>query len=287
MKQRVVLITGANRGIGRASALALAAQGARVVLVCRDEEKGRAVVREIEAAGGEGELLVADLASMTQVRAAAREFKETHERLDVLVTNAATMVPARRLTEDNLEETFAVNYLSHFILTYELLEMMQATGSPSACARIVNVSSEAHRDGYMRWHDLRFKENYSPQRAYAMSLLAKNLITRELARRLRGTHVTANALHPGRVATGFGIVPSGWRGIMHRLGNTLALTPEEGAKMSVWIASSPEVEGISGEYFVKGRRVKMSGFSLDEGLCRRMWTISEHLAGIRLMQFAA
>jgi NAD(P)-dependent dehydrogenase (short-subunit alcohol dehydrogenase family) len=139
----------------------------------------------------------------------------------------------------------------------------------------------------MRWHDLRFKENYSPRRAYAMSMLAKNLIMRELSRRLRGAHVTATAFHPGRVATGFGIRPSGWRGVMHRLGSTLAISPKEAAKQAVWLATSPEVEGVSGEYFLKGKRVNMSGFSLDEGLCRRMWTISEHLAGIRLMQFAA
>jgi len=261
--KKTVLITGANRGIGRATALALAGEGAHVVLLCRDEDKGRAVVDEIAGSGGSAELLVADLASMAQVRAAAREFKETHERLDVLVTNAATMVPVRRLTEDNLEETFAVNYLSHFVLTCELLELLQASGAPNESARIINVNTEAHRDGYMRWHDLRFKENYSPQRAYAMSMLAKNLLTRELARRLRGSHVTANAFHPGRVATGFGIRPTGWRGVMHRLGNTMAITAEEAAKLPAWLATSPEVEGISGEYYVKGKRVKMSGFSLD------------------------
>src|SRR5438876_8276101 len=125
--KKTVLITGANRGIGRATALALAGEGAHVVLLCRDAEKGRAVVDAIKQSGGSAELLVADLASMAQVRAAAREFKETHDRLDVLVTNAATMLPQRRLTEDNLEETFAVNYLSHFVLTYELLALLQST----------------------------------------------------------------------------------------------------------------------------------------------------------------
>jgi NAD(P)-dependent dehydrogenase (short-subunit alcohol dehydrogenase family) len=287
---RTVLITGASRGIGRATAVQLAAEGARVVLLCRTEEGGRAVADEIAATcGGRGEahVVVADLRSLTQVREAVREVKERFDALHVLVNNAGVVVPTRRLTEDNIEETFAVNHVAHFVLTVELLDLLESSGTAECASRIVTLSSQAHHDGYMRWHDLRFKQNFAPYRAYAMSKLAGILLTRELARRLAGTRVTANAMHPGRVATGFGIAPTGWRGVVHKMSQSLLPKARDAARGVVYLATSPELEGTSGEYFVKGKPAAVSGFARDHGLARRIWTISEHLAGIRLMEFAA
>jgi len=273
MKGKTVLVTGANQGIGKATALALAQQGADVVIHSRNPEKGRAALNDVQAAsrGGKAELLVADFASLADVRRAAAEFRAKHKRLDVLVNNAGLIVPERHLTIDGLEETFAVNHLAPFLLTMELLDLLKA----STPARIVNVSSEAHRGAKMHWEDLQFANGgYKSFRAYGQSKLANVLFTYELARRLDGTGVTANVLHPGVVASGFGQTYSGALSFVIGLAKPFMLTNEQGARTSVHVASSPEVEGVTGKYFSKCHAVRSNRVSYDEASQRKLWSLS-------------
>jgi NAD(P)-dependent dehydrogenase (short-subunit alcohol dehydrogenase family) len=273
MEGKTVLVTGANQGIGKATAIALAEQGANVVILCRNPDKGRAALVDIQAAsrGGKAELLVADFASLADVRRAAAEFRASHERLDVLVNNAGLYVPERRLTSDGIEETFGVNHLAPFLLTNELLDLLKA-GAP---ARIVNVSSEAHRHATMNWEDLQFaRTRYKGFRAYGQSKLANILFTYELARRLQGTGVTANALHPGVVASGFGQTYPGALSFLVKVAKPFLLTNEQGARTSVHVASSPEVEGVTGKYFAKSRPVRSNTVSYDEASQRKLWSLS-------------
>jgi NAD(P)-dependent dehydrogenase (short-subunit alcohol dehydrogenase family) len=273
MKGKTVLVTGANQGIGKATAIALAEQGADVVILSRNPEKGRAALQDVQAAsrGGKAELLVADYASLADVRRAAAEFRASHKRLDALVNNAGLIVPERHLTIDGLEETFAVNHLAPFLLTIELLDLLKA----SAPARIVNVSSEAHRHAKIHWEDLQFANaRYKSFRAYGQSKLANILFTYELARRLEGTGVTANALHPGVVASGFGQTYPGPLSFLVKVARPFLLTNEEGARTSVHVASSPEAQGVTGKYFAKCRPVRSNAVSYDEASQRKLWSLS-------------
>lgn len=279
MKDKVVLITGATNGIGRVAALELAKMGARVVIVGRSREKTEAVRQEILAAGGNADSLLADLSALDEVRRLAAEFRARYDRLDVLVNNAGAIFARRQATADGYEMTFALNHLNYFLLTHLLLDVLKA----SAPARIVNVSSDAHRSAQMNFDDLQHENSYgmSGFQAYGRSKLANVLFTYELARRLAGTSVTANALHPGFVATGFGRNMPGLMnrvmGIMHRF----AITPEQGAQTLIYLASSPEVEGVTGKYFDKNRPVRSSPASYDETAQKRLWDISERLAGLQ------
>jgi NAD(P)-dependent dehydrogenase (short-subunit alcohol dehydrogenase family) len=276
MQEKTVLVTGANQGIGKASALALARQGHKVTIVSRSEEKGRAAVADIEAASGAKgvDLIVADLSVQADVRRAAAEFKSRHKRLDVLVNNAGVYVPTRRTTADRIEETFAVNHLAYFLLTRELLDVLRS----SAPSRIVNVSSDAHRRGSMHWSDLQFaNRRYSAWGAYAQSKLANVLFTYELARRLDGTGVVANADHPGVVASGFGRTYPGLMALLYLVGRPFMRTPEGGARTSVYLASSPEVEGVSGRYFSGCRPQKSSGVTYCQASQRKLWALSEEM----------
>ncbi|HEY5241713.1 MAG TPA: SDR family oxidoreductase [Polyangiaceae bacterium] len=275
MQGKTVLVTGANQGIGNATAIALAAKGAHVVLVARNADKGRAALAEVEAAGSGGaELIVADLSSQEQVRRAAAEVKSRHARLDVLVNNAGVFVPERHTTVDGLEETFALNHLGYFLLTRELLDVLQA--SPEA--RIVNVSSEAHRGARMRWDDLQFERTpYRGFKAYGQSKLANVLFTYELARRLEGTGVTVNCLHPGVIASGFGQTYGSAVSVLVKLARPFLLSTEEGARTSVYLASSPEVAGVTGKYFSKCKQVKSNAVSYDLQSQQKLWSLSEQL----------
>jgi NAD(P)-dependent dehydrogenase (short-subunit alcohol dehydrogenase family) len=275
MQGKTVLVTGANQGIGKATAIALAAKGAHVVLVARNAEKGQAALAEVQAAGSGGaELIVADLSSQEQVRRTASELKARHPRLDVLVNNAGVYVPERHTTVDGLEETFGLNHLGYFLLTRELLDVLQATHG----ARIVNVSSEAHRGAKMRWDDLQFeKTGYSGFKAYGQSKLANVLFTYELARRLEGTGVTANCLHPGVIGSGFGQTYGGALSILVKIARPFMLSPEEGARTSVYLASSPEVAGVTGKYFSKCKPVKSNTVSYDVQSQQKLWSLSEQL----------
>jgi NAD(P)-dependent dehydrogenase (short-subunit alcohol dehydrogenase family) len=277
MEGKTVLVTGANQGIGKAAAIELARRGAKVVLVCRSEPKGRAALEDVRAAakGKEPELYVADFARLADVRRVAADFSKAHDRLDVLLNNAGLIVPSFHTTADGLEETFAVNHLAPFVLTAELLDLVKATAAREGEARIVNVSSRAHRGGKMRWDDLEGRKGYSAMTAYSQSKLANILFTYELARRLEGTQVTVNCLHPGVIASGFGQTYKGVFSVLVRLAKPFLLTTEEGAKTSVYLASSPEVLGVTGKYFVECKAVASNAVSYDEASWTRLWEVSE------------
>lgn len=276
MDGKIVLITGATNGIGKVAALELAKMGAQVVVVGRSREKTQAVVNEIRAANGKVDYLLADLSSMDEVRRLATEFKSKYNRLDVLINNAGAWFSSHQETVDGYEMTFALNHLAYFVLTNLLLDMLK----DSAPSRIINVSSDAHRGPALNFDDLHNKKSYSTGGfgAYSQSKLANILFTYELARRLQGTNVTVNALHPGFVATGFGhnngTLMNFMMSIMHRIA---AISPEKGAETIVYLASSPEVEGISGKYFEKNKAVRSSDQSYDEAAARRLWEVSEQM----------
>jgi NAD(P)-dependent dehydrogenase (short-subunit alcohol dehydrogenase family) len=279
MQGKTVLVTGANQGIGKATAIALAKEGAHVVIVARNADKGRAALAEIEAAGtGGAELIVADLGSQAQVRRAASEYRAKHDRLDVLVNNAGVFVPERHVTVDGLEETFAVNHLAPFLLTHELLPVLQATPK----ARIVNVSSDVHKGAKMQWDDVQFERHgYRGMRAYAQSKLANVLFTYELARRLEGTGLTTNCLHPGVIASGFAQTYGGAMSVLVKIARPFFGTTEEGARTSVYLASSPEVEGVTSKYFSKCKALRSNAVSYDEPSQKKLWAISEELVRVK------
>ncbi|MGI9179209.1 MAG: SDR family oxidoreductase [Longimicrobiaceae bacterium] len=274
MEGKVCLITGATGGIGRATALALARKGAEVVLVARSRERGEATREEIaREAGNSGiSLLLADLASQAQIRHLAEEFRRRHDRLHVLINNAGTFTWRRRLTDDGLETQFAVNHLAPFLLTNLLLELL-ISSSP---ARIITVASESHRHGRLAWKNLQGEKGYSGLRAYGTSKLANVLFTRELARRLAGTGVTANAVHPGVVATEIllGSFPP------LRLLKPFMWTPEQGAEPLVHLAADREGEEVSGRYFARHEQMQPAPLARDDEAARRLWELSEKLTGL-------
>lgn len=293
MEGRICLVTGSTSGIGRATAFELARMGATVVMVARNPGRGQETMEEVRAASGNSgvDLLLADLGSLGQVRQLAREFKARYHRLHVLVNNAGTIFPACKTTEDGFETMFAVNHLAPFLLTGLLLERLKA----SAPARIVIVASASHRFGTLDHIRVRGEKQWcgllAGWRAYNQSKLANVLFTYELARRLEGTGVTANCLHPGMVATRAGSDSPGivwrlvnrYRPILVRfclgLPRTFLLTPEQGAETTVFLASSPEVEGITGKYFVKKAEARSSRESYDLLLAERLWSLDEELVG--------
>ncbi len=275
---RVVLVTGATRGIGRAAARRLASLGATTYLVGRDPGRTRDAVEEIRRAAGGGRVegLVADLSSQAEVRRLAGEVRGRTRRLDVLLNNAGAYFGGRRVSADGLELTFALNHLSYFLLARLLLPLLEA-GAPS---RVVNVSSEAHRGARMGWDDLLAERSYSPWGAYGQSKLANVLFTRELARRVGRARVTANALHPGVVATHFAVEEGGLAGAFFRLARPFLATPEKGARTPVHLASAPEVEGVTGRYFADLREREPSAAARDDAAAARLWEISERMTGL-------
>ena len=274
MQGKTVLITGANQGIGKASAIALGKQGAKLVLVCRNAEKARAAITDIKEAGAKDvSLILGDMSSQADVRRIAAEFKANHDRLDVLLNNAGVLVTSRRTTVDGIEETLAINHLGYFLLTDLLLETLKASGP----ARIVNVASEAHRGARMHWDDLQLERGWSSFKAYGQSKLCNILFTRELARRLEGTNVTANCLHPGVVASGFGQTYGGVFGALMSVAHLFMISTEQGAKTQVYLCSSPEVAGVSGKYFDKCKERKPNDEAQSDEAASRLWSISEKL----------
>jgi retinol dehydrogenase 14 len=276
MQGRVVLITGSTSGIGKVTALELAQQGATVLAVSRDRARGEATVAELRsrAGGGAAELFVADLSSQEEVRRLAREVRARHERLHVLVNNAGAIFRTRRATADGLEGTFALNHLAPFLLTHLLRDLLQA----SAPARVVTVASAAHRFARIDFDDLQGERRYRWARAYAQSKLANVLFTYELARRLEGTGVTANCLHPGGVATGLWRESRGFVRALLWLGRPFMLGPERGAETMIYLAAAPEVEGVSGRYFVRKEEQRSSAASYDRDTAARLWDVSAALA---------
>jgi len=278
MQGKTCLVTGATGGIGLVTALELARQGARVVLVGRSRERCLEVVEGIRQQTGNTsvDFIVADLSSLEQIRRTAGEFTARHNRLDVLVNNVGAFFWKRQESVDGIEMTLALNHLSYFLLTNLLLDVLKA----SAPARVVNVSSDAHRGVQMNFDDLQSKRRYTGFRVYAQSKLANVLFTYELARRLEGSGVTANALHPGFVATNFAKNNGFLFRLFMPLAQLSAISPEEGARTSIYLASSPEVEGVTGKYFVRERAVPSSPESYDEQNSRRLWDVSLELTGL-------
>jgi retinol dehydrogenase-12 len=282
MKDKVVLITGATNGIGKVAALELARQGASVVIVGRNPEKTTAVVDEIKRSTGNThvESLIADLSSIAEVRRLADAFKQKYSRLDILINNAGATFTTRQETVDGLEMTFATNHLSYFLLTTLLLDVLKA----SAPARVVNVASDAHTMGKIDFDDLQNHKNFGFQgfRAYSNSKLANVLFTYELARRLEGTGVTANVLHPGFVASGFGMNNAGlFRGVLKVLQSMAAITPEQGAETILYLATSPDVEGVTGKYWDKRKAITSSTVSYNVQTAQRLWDVSEQLTAVK------
>jgi retinol dehydrogenase 14 len=281
MAGKTILVTGGTGGLGRATAIGLARLGARVGIVGRDLDRAKAAAAGIakEAAGPAAahpdvDAFAADMSSQAQVRRLAREVLDAYPRLDVLVNNVGGFWGTRRLTADGLEHTFAVNHLAGFLLTGLLLDRIKA----SAPARIVTVSSGAQAMGRMNFDDLQGARGYSGQRAYSQSKLANVMFSYELARRLDGTGVTATVLHPGVVRTGFAAEdPSLMWKVLLPLIRPLLKTPERGALTSVYLASSPEAEGVTGQYFVNSKAAKTSKSSYDTAAAARLWQISADL----------
>ncbi len=273
------MVTGATSGIGLVTAKALARQGATVIVVGRNPEKGQATVAGIQKEAGHlsVELMLADLSVQAQVRRLAEEFKARFSHLDVLINNAGGFFLRRRLSADGIELTLALNYFSAFLLTNLLLDKLKT----STAARIVNVSSDAHQRARIDFEDLERRKRYSGMGAYGQSKLALLLFTYELARRLDGTQVTANAVHPGFVATNI------WRGngwlveLFSPLIRLMATSPEQGAATSIYLASSPEVTGITGGYFHKNKAIESAPVSYDSQIAQRLWEISAEMTGLQ------
>jgi len=270
LEGKTCLVTGANSGMGKETALALAQMKATVVMVCRNKDKGDAARREISKESGNEsvDLLLSDLSSLAEVRTLAAEIRNRYARLHVLVNNAGVFSFSGR-TVDGYETTFAVDYLAPFLLTNLLLELLE-TSAPS---RVVNVSSVAHFNGHIDLAAIEKKETPSGWGAYSNSKLALVMFTYELARRLQGTGVTANCLHPGGVATNIWKVPTA-------VTRPFLKSAKEGAETSIYLASSPEVEGVSGKYFENKKEKKSSDESYDEKKAFALWDETSRIVGL-------
>jgi NAD(P)-dependent dehydrogenase (short-subunit alcohol dehydrogenase family) len=258
--------------------MGLAQKGATVIVAGRDEKRCRKTVAQIKKETGNSNIdyLLADLSVQARVRALAAEFKSRYERLDVLVNNAGAINFFRRLSADGVEMTFAVNHLAYFLLTELLLDTLKA----SAPARIVNVASNSHYGQHLDFDNLELKRGYNPGKAYGRSKLANLYFTYELARRLEGASVTANTMHPGFVRTNMA-ANNGWLvRLFLPLVHLGSLTPEQGARTIVYLASSPEVEGITGKFFVREREMASDPVSYDESAAQRLWEVSEEMTGL-------
>lgn len=278
MKGKVVVITGATSGIGEVAARRLAGMGARLVLVARDAARGQKALTRLPSigAGKPHSIYYGDLSRISESKRVAAEIGAAEPRIDVLINNAGALFGSRRLTADNLEETFATNHMAYFVLTLGLKANLLA----AAPARVVSTASDAHKGYTLDFDDLQAEKGYSPIRAYGRSKLCNILFTRELARRWSGTGVTVNCLHPGFVATRFGDGSGGFLSSVVRVAKVFAITPEKGAKTIVYLASSPDVAAISGEYFYKCRPATPTAGGLDDSAANRLWNESAKLAGI-------
>lgn len=279
MKGRTVVITGASSGIGLETARALAVMGARIVMVVRSRERGEAAIATVQesAPAAEVSLVLADLYSLAEVRRAGAELRAL-PRIDVLVNNAGLIHGHRELTVDGIEKTFALNHLAAFLLTYELREKLAA----SAPARVVTVSSTGHRISQLSWDTVATRERWPGQTlVYGASKLCNIWFAREAARRFAGKGVTSNSLHPGPVASHFGQSGSTLFQLGMKVAKPFLLSPADGARTSVYLASSPDVEGVSGSYFVKCRAATPSRRARDDDEAKQLWELSERLCGVR------
>lgn len=278
---KTCLITGANSGIGKVTARVIAEMGANVTIACRSRERGEPALEEIKKQSGNPsvELMICDFSSQSQIRRLAQEFKSKHSRLDILVNNAGLMMNKRVLTEDGFETTFAVNHLGYFLLTNLLLDLIKQ----SAPARIVNVASLAHKGGWINFDDLQSEREFRTMPVYRQSKLANILFTYELARRLEGTGVTVNCLHPGIIGTN---IARHFPWFIRAALKLFFIGVEKGAETSIYLATSPEVENITGKYFDNKVEARTSRESYDEETARRLWEVSEELTGLKKEQVA-
>lgn len=287
LNDSVCLVTGANSGIGKETAKGLVRLGAHVIMVCRDPERGRDAQAEIQAAAQQAQpsqadatdLRIADLAVQDEVYHLGETLRADYDGIDVLINNAGVFLADREETEDDIETTFAVNHLAPFLLTHLLLPLLKEAAGRTGEARVVTVSSEAHRGTSINFDDLNAEESYGMVQAYGQSKLANILFTHELARRLRGTGVTANCVHPGVVATKIWS-GSDWLSRLARLFTWLYKSPEEGAESVLYLAASRELDGVTGQYFKETEEVNPSPEAYDEKAASRLWRLSLEMTGL-------
>lgn len=284
MQGKVVVITGATSGIGQVASERLAGMGAQMVLVARDQARGAASLARLRerTPGVAHSIHYADLSRLAQMKQVAAAIAAAESHIDVLINNAGALVNSRQVTEDGLELTFALNHMAYFVLTHGLRERLLA----SAPARVVNVSSHAHRGAKLDFDDLQSANGYSGFKVYGRSKLCNILYTRELARRLASTGVTANCLHPGFVATRFGDQSGGLATFILRIAKTFAISPEKGAETIVYLASSPEVANLSGGYFYKCLPSTPTKEAQDDAAAQRLWLETAKLAGLDNQPFS-
>lgn len=273
---KVIVMTGATSGIGEVAAACLANAGARLVIIARDRARGGAMLAKLNSTvpGASHTVRYADLSRLAEIKRVGGEVEATEERIDILINNAGALFSRRATTEDGLERTFALNHMSYFALTSILMRRLVA----AAPARIINTASNAHRKGHVDFDDLQSTVSYRPFNVYGTSKLCNILFTRELARRLGGRGVTANSFSPGFVATRFGDQSGGLREVGIRFAKLFAKTPEAGADTLIYLASSPDVEAISGEFFYKRRPGTLTSEAQDDTVGRLLWAESERIA---------
>jgi NAD(P)-dependent dehydrogenase (short-subunit alcohol dehydrogenase family) len=275
MAGKTVVITGATSGIGEVAADRLAGKGERIVFIARDRARGEETLKHLRAISDSGHKVhYADLSRLSEMKRVAGEIAASEPRIDILLNNAGAMFNARKITEDGFEMTFALNHMAYFVLTNLLLAKM------GAGARIVSTASDAHKGAKLDFSDLQSANRYSGFAVYGRSKLCNILFTRELARRLRGTGITANCFHPGFVATRFGNESGGALSLGIRAAKTFALTPEQGAQTMVYLANSPDVAEVSGGYFVKCKMATPTREAQNDADARRLWDISAESSGV-------
>jgi NAD(P)-dependent dehydrogenase (short-subunit alcohol dehydrogenase family) len=286
MHGKVVVITGGTSGIGQVAAEKLAAMGARIVLVARDKARGEATLAKLRqsAPGPAHSVHYGDLSRVAEMKRVAAAIAAAEPRIDVLINNAGALFGSRQVTEDGLEMTFATNHVAYFVLTDGLRDRLLAA---APTARVVNTSSDAHKGNHLDFNDLQSSKDYRAFKVYGRSKLCNILYTRELARRWAGMGVTANSLHPGFVATRFGDQSGGAMAFIIRIAKNAALSPEKGAETIIYLASSPEVAGISGRYFYKCREATPTNEAQNDDFARRLWQETEKLAGIQAVPVRA
>jgi NAD(P)-dependent dehydrogenase (short-subunit alcohol dehydrogenase family) len=279
LKDKVCIVTGSNSGIGKETALALAEMGASVVTVVRNKESGEKACSEIIEASGNNsiDLMICDLSSMESIRRFAAEFKDKYDRLDVLINNAGVVISKRQLTIDGFEQTLAVNYLAPFLLTHELLSVLKA----SAPSRVINLSSGLHKRAKLNLDDLQSESSYKSRNVYGSAKLMVVMHTYELARRLKDTGIAVNVVLPGFVATNLGRSSGSLSSrLMFGMMKPFQLSPKEGAETSVYVASSSDIEGVTGKCFEKKVETESAEISYDVDLQKQLWDATINLLGL-------
>ncbi|MFX1296687.1 MAG: SDR family oxidoreductase [Promethearchaeota archaeon] len=277
IQEKIIMITGANSGIGKATALGLAEMGATIVMVGRSKERSEIALKEIkeQTRNPNIDLIIADLSSQKDIRNLVKEFKNKYQKLDVLINNAGIILSKRQESADGIEMQLAVNHLAPFLLTNLLIDILKA----STPARVIMVSSNMHKGAKLDFSDLQSKKKYNAFKTYGTTKLALTIITYEFARRLEGTGVTVNALHPGVIKTNLGR-DMNW--FMRGFTKVFFKSPKKGAQTSIYLATSPEVEGITGKYFASKREEKSSNATYNEEVAKRLWQISVELTNLKI-----